>query len=81
MAKKSSRQVSKENAATKNIVGTSSKPGQRSSFSSRSVESAAPDFSYVKSDLKRIGLLAGSMFAAMTILYFVLPYILPLYAH
>jgi hypothetical protein len=81
MAKKSSRQVSKGETTASNGAGVSSKPSQRSSLSSRTAESAAPDFSYVKDDLKRVGILAGSMFAAMIILYFILPYILPLYAH
>jgi hypothetical protein len=39
-----------------------------------------PDNTYIKNDLKRIGILAGSIFAGLIILYFVLPYILPLYA-
>lgn len=81
MAKKSSRQVSRGETGSNNVAGVSSKSSQRSSLSSRMTEAAAPDYSYVRSDLKRVGILAGSMFAAMIILYFILPYIIPLYAH
>jgi|PlaIllAssembly_1097288.scaffolds.fasta_scaffold3441974_1 hypothetical protein len=51
-------------------------------YTSRSSEQVFnPDNTYIKKDLKRIGILAGSIFAALIILYFVLPYISPLYAH
>jgi hypothetical protein len=36
-----------------------------------------PDYTYVKNDLKRIGILAGSFFALLIILAFVMPYIMP----
>ncbi len=72
MAKKTSRQVSK---------GDSSATTARVSRTGRTSEAAAsPDFSYVRSDLKRIGILVGSMFAVMIALYFILPFVLPLYA-
>ena len=32
-----------------------------------------PDYTYVKRDLKRIGVLAGSIFAVLIVLSFVLP--------
>jgi hypothetical protein len=38
-----------------------------------------PDYSYVKNDLRRIGILAGSIFAGLIILYFLMPFIFPLY--
>jgi hypothetical protein len=79
MAKKTSRQVSKGSASTSSAVSSST---TRTTLSSRYAETVvAPDYSYVRNDLKRIGILAGSMFGAMIILYFILPYILPLYAH
>ncbi len=51
------------------------------SYTRRPVETQAlPDYSYIKDDLKRIGIISGSMFAAMIALYFILPFISPLYA-
>lgn len=41
-----------------------------------SAEEFNPDYTYVKNDLKRIGILAGSFVAILVILSFVLPYIL-----
>jgi hypothetical protein len=81
MAKKTSRQVSKSSASTGSAVSSSTASTTRTTLSSRYAETVvAPDYSYVRKDLKRIGILAGSMFGAMIILYFILPYILPLYA-
>jgi hypothetical protein len=57
MAKKSKR------AAASRIVGASA--------ASKSTE-FNPDYSYVKRDLKRIGLLAGSFFAILIVLSFFL---------
>ena len=36
-----------------------------------------PDYSYVKNDLKRIGILAGSFFLILVALAFIMPYIMP----
>ena len=36
-----------------------------------------PDYTYVKRDLARIGILAGSFFAILIVLSFILPLILP----
>jgi len=79
MAKKTSRQVSKVTATTNGGDIGPATPTSRATLSSRSAP-AMPDYSYVRKDLQRIGILAGSMFAAMIVLYFILPYILPLYA-
>jgi hypothetical protein len=82
MAKKTSRQVSKGSASPSSAVSSSPASTARTTLSSRYAETAvAPDYSYVRNDLKRVGILAGSMFGVMIILYFILPYILPLYAH
>lgn len=79
MAKKTSRQVSKETQTSVVETVDTVAPVQRATLVSRSAP-AIPDYSYVKKDLRKIGILAGSMFAAMILLYFILPYILPLYA-
>lgn len=34
-----------------------------------------PDYSYVRHDLRRIGILAGIIFVVLIILYFLLPYL------
>jgi BRCT domain type II-containing protein len=82
MAKKTSRQVSKGSASSSGAVSSSPASTTRTTLSSRYAETVVtPDYSYVRKDLKRVGILAGSMFGAMIILYFILPYILPLYAH
>lgn len=36
-----------------------------------------PDYSYVRSDLKRIGILAGSFFVLLIALAFIMPLIVP----
>jgi len=62
MAKKTSRQVSKGSASTGGTVSSST---TRTTLSSRYAETVvAPDYSYVRKDLKRVGVLAGSMFGA-----------------
>jgi hypothetical protein len=79
MAKKSTRKVSKGSTAAS--AEAAPVAGTKTSFSSRVSEPvAAPTYPYVTKDLKRIGTLAGIMFAAMIVLYFILPYISPLYA-
>jgi hypothetical protein len=81
MAKKTSRKVSKGSTAASPEAVTGTTTGARASFSSRVNEPvAAPTYPYVSKDLKRIGTLAGIMFGGMIVLYFILPYILPLYA-
>jgi hypothetical protein len=77
MAKKTSRQVTKTGTTTNEVAPATAAP--RTTLSSRSAP-ALPDYSYVRQDLRRIGILAGCMFAGMIVLYFILPYILPLYA-
>jgi hypothetical protein len=81
MAKKTSRRVSKNDSATTAVATPDVASVQKTTtLAGRATSAASPDFSYVRKDLRRIGILAGSMFAAMIILYFILPYILPLYA-
>ena len=80
MAKKTSRQISKVSTSTNGAATVSQTP--RATFSSRYTEaSTVPDYPYVKKDLRRIGILAGSMFAGMIVLALILPFIVPLYAH
>ncbi len=79
MAKRTTRQVSKGTQSSTAETVESAAPVQRTTLGGRSAP-AAPDYSYVKNDLRKIGILAGSMFAAMILLYFILPFILPLYA-
>ena len=77
MPKKSSRRSSRSTPST---VMPAQSPSTKTSSRTREAP-ASPDYSYVVSDLKRIGILAGAFILGMIILYFVLPYILPLYAH
>ena len=78
MSRKSTRSTKQSEAVSQS---TPPAPAQRVTLSRRFSEAAAPpDYSYVKKDLTRVGILAGSMFAGMILLYFILPYILPLYA-
>lgn len=80
MAKKSSRKTPASNGVDQSTAGRSSPATSRLS-TSRVVEPAfEPDYSYIKQDLRRIGILVGVIFAALIILYFVLPYIFPIYA-
>jgi hypothetical protein len=80
MSRKSTRSTKQSEAASPSPA-TPPAPAQRVTLSRRFSEAAAPpDYAYVKKDLKRVGILAGSMFAGMVLLYFILPYILPLYA-
>ncbi len=60
MSKKSKRQVRKTSVATV------------SSLPSRSESDMPTDYSHVISDLKRIGLLAGSFFVILIVLSFIL---------
>lgn len=76
MAKKSTRKVSKGSLSTRSTTDSSS-PAPRVSLASRYAESTTPDFSYVTKDLKRVGILAGSMVIGMILLSFILPLIFP----
>lgn len=66
MSKKQKRSVSQMNGAATSAAG----PVIRRQ--STSVEDFNPDYSSVKSDLKRIGILAGSFIAILVILSFFL---------
>jgi len=77
MPKKSSRRSSR---ITPSPAISAPRPSTLASARRRE-EPVSPDYSYVISDLRRIGILAGAFFLGMIMLYFVLPYILPLYAH
>jgi hypothetical protein len=50
---------------------TSRRPSSKSA--TPAVVEFNPDYTYIKSDLKRIGVLAGSFFALLIILSFILP--------
>lgn len=77
MSKKSARKTSRAEKVQEGQTGISSSLA----FTRRPTESQAlPDYSYIKDDLKRIGIISGSMFAVMIALYFILPFISPLYA-
>ena len=67
MAKKQRRQVSQAAAPT----SSSPAPAFRRTITTSSTE-FTPDYSYVKSDLKRIGTLAGSFFVILVVLSFII---------
>lgn len=86
MAKKNQRRVSKTQKAKAGMdrQDTVSASGAavstaRPSASRLAEPTFTPDYSYVRNDLRRIGILAGSIFAVLIILAFVLPLILPVY--
>jgi hypothetical protein len=65
MSKKSKRQVRKETLPTTSTTGSASvQTAKQPSFN--------PDYSYVKKDLRRIGILAGSFVLILVILSFFL---------
>jgi hypothetical protein len=89
MAKKTKRKVSTisqggvaafpvnesvEQAASE-VISTSAAP--RSFVRRTPTQEFNPDYSYVISDLKRIGILAGSFFVLLIALSFIMPLILP----
>lgn len=77
MVKKTTRKATRASQTTADRESD----GIRITASSRVGEpQAAPDYDYIKNDLKRIGVLSGSIFAFMVLLYFILPFISPLYA-
>lgn len=86
MAKKTKRKVSSvgQSAATGQPVEvtTASEPqAARPSTSGRRTSTYTqefnPDYSYVKSDLRRIGILAGTFFVLLIALSFIVPYFMP----
>jgi hypothetical protein len=64
------------NKKQKRSVSTSTTPVERAMTARAHGRSAVgefkPDYSYVKSDLKRIGILAGSFFVVLVVLSFFL---------
>lgn len=79
MAKKTKRKVS-QSSVINTSPGESTRPiveasPTRSTFSRRTVSPAAefnPDYTYVINDLKRIGILAGTFFAVLIVLSFII---------
>ena len=75
MAKKTKRQVSRSNG-TKGPSTIQAQPAtsspMRSSFGRAAEAEFKPDYAYVRKDLKRIGILAGSFFSLLIILAFIL---------
>ncbi len=68
MAKKQKRKISSGQASAPQV---SAKPAAAVSSRTSSAE-FNPDYSNVKKDLKRIGLLAGSFFVVLIVLSFIL---------
>lgn len=66
MGKKSKRQKSRLAAATTTVSEVESPPSRASE------REFNPDYSYVIKDLKRIGILAGTFFAVLIALAFIL---------
>lgn len=89
MAKKTKRKVSSVGQSapvgepvevTAGSGGVSTSGTARPSASGRRItytQEFNPDYSYVKSDLKRIGVLAGSFFILLVALAFIMPLIAP----
>ncbi|HEY9089656.1 MAG TPA: hypothetical protein VIO36_15905 [Anaerolineaceae bacterium] len=71
MAKKMKRQVTRTETAAP-VENTASRYPVRSSSTSTSSSEFNPDYSYVISDLKRIGILAGSFITILVVLSFFL---------
>jgi hypothetical protein len=83
MPKKTKRQSRKVSTTTTKVSTTktgvvvSSTPTPTGDTSTRSAyQEFNPDYTYVRRDLKRIGILAGSMFLFLIVLAAVLPLIL-----
>lgn len=79
MAKKVKRQVTRSEQASAPVTpkvasnnGSGSRYPVRSSAPTSSSSEFNPDYSYVKSDLRRIGLLAGSFITILVVLSFFL---------
>ncbi len=67
MAKKQKRQVPQSAAP----VSSSASPSFRRTITTSPAE-FAPDYTYIKNDLKRIGALAGSFFVILIVLSFII---------
>lgn len=76
MAKKNKRQSRKVSASAPaaTMASGSALAGEVSTRST--YQDFSPDYTYVRKDLKRIGILAGSMFVFLVVMAFVLPLIL-----
>lgn len=77
MAKKTKRKVSQVNSSSPVIEQSVTEPAessaaQRSTFTRRSQSAVEfnPDYTYVVTDLKRIGTLAGAFFVILIVLSF-----------
>ena len=73
MSKKSRRQPTKY--STPSTSYKSPTTGERLASTRLSEPVFNPDYTYVRQDLRRIGILAGSIFVGLIILYFLLPYL------
>jgi hypothetical protein len=73
MSKKNKRQVRKTTASPAPVV-LNSAPVADITPARSSDREFNPDYSYVKKDLKRIGTLAGTFFAILIVLSFILKY-------
>lgn len=70
MSKKQKRRISASESVHEPVVKTASAHSSR--YASGSSNEFNPDYTYIKKDLKRIGILAGSFFAILIILSFFL---------
>ncbi len=70
MSKKQKRRISASESVHEPVVKTASPPASR--YASGTSSEFNPDYTYIKKDLKRIGILAGSFFAILIILSFFL---------
>jgi hypothetical protein len=68
VSKKTKRQLRKESLGAATYPTINNAAPRPSDFN--------PDYTYVKHDLRRIGTLAGSFFAILIVLSFILPYII-----
>ncbi len=69
MSKKNKRQISRREVAAPVASAPSTPAAPRSSLTTE----FNPDYGYVISDLKRIGILAGSFITVLVILSFIIP--------
>lgn len=76
MAKKNKRQSRKASASVPAAVAASGAAPAGEMSTRSTYQDFKPDYTYVRRDLKRIGILAGSMFVFLIVMAFVLPLIL-----
>ena len=76
MAKKNKRQSRKISTSAATAAVTPSSVGAGGMSTRSTAQDFSPDYTYVRKDLKRIGILAASMFLFLVVMAFVLPMVL-----